>query len=296
MKRLGKFLLTALLLAAILPPSCVLLLRFVPPVTSAYMLQSPVRPVEYRWVGANRIADVMRKAAVASEDQRFWNHKGFDVEAMQKAYQQNQKRRKIRGGSTISQQTAKNLFLWPGGGYLRKGIEATLTVLIEAFWPKQRILEVYLNIAEFGPGVYGVEAAAQKFFGKPAAQLSAAEAARLASVLPSPRRWRAAAPGPYVQQRTAWILRQMGYGPRPAEDEEPIEDLQEALRAEELQRELQEGLPADPLPAPAEEPVPESVEGPEAPAADAAPDSAPPPTEPTPSQDPAPATDPAQGG
>src|SRR5262249_49721080 len=156
------------------------------------------------------------KAVVTSEDQLFWSHHGFDFGAMQKAYAQNKKHRKKRGGSTISQQTAKNLFLWQGGGYVRKGIEAYFTVLIEALWPKSRILEIYLNVAEFGPGVYGVEAASKAFLGKSAAQLGASDAARLTAVLPSPRRWSAKNPGPYVQTRVAWILRQMGYGqPRP---------------------------------------------------------------------------------
>ena len=223
MRKLLIILLTPLALSVLL----VLALRWLPPPITSFMLQSPVHPVRYQWVPAERIPDLMRKAVVASEDQRFWTHSGFDFDAMEKAYRQNQRHArhhgKQRGGSTISQQTAKNLFLWSGGGYLRKGIEAYFTVLMETLWPKQRILEIYLNVAEFGPGVYGVEAAAQAYLHKPAAQLSAAEAARLAAVLPSPRRWLAASPGPYVQTRIAWILRQMGYGePRP-DDEEPID-------------------------------------------------------------------------
>ena len=205
----------------------VLALRWLPPPVTSFMLQSPVHPVRYQWVPGERIPELMRKAVVASEDQTFWTHSGFDFDAMEKAYKQNQRHAKRhgkrRGGSTISQQTAKNLFLWPGGGYLRKGIEAYFTVLMETLWPKRRILDVYLNVAEFGPGVYGVEAAAQAYLHKSAAQLSAADAARLAAVLPSPRHWLAASPGPYVQTRIAWILRQMGYGePRP-DDEEPID-------------------------------------------------------------------------
>jgi monofunctional biosynthetic peptidoglycan transglycosylase len=204
-------------------------LRQLPPPVTSYMLQSDIRPVRYEWAPAEQIAKVAREAVVASEDQKFWRHRGFDIEAMEKAYRQNQKRRQKRGASTISQQTAKNLFLWPGGGYLRKGIEAYLTVLIEWLWPKERILEVYLNIVEFGPGVYGVEAAAQHYFGKSANELTPGEAARLAAVLPSPKRWSVAEPGPYVMTRTAWILRQMGYAPRPdtvpdPEPEEPEAD------------------------------------------------------------------------
>jgi len=211
-----------LLLALVLfPPMAVIALRWLPPPTSAFMLGSDTRPVRYDWVPATQIAEVARKAVVASEDQKFWEHDGFDLEAIEKAREHNKRSKKRRGASTISQQTAKNLFLWSGGGYFRKGLEAGYTLLIEALWPKERILEVYLNIAEFGPGIYGVEAASQAFFGKPAAKISAAEAARLAAVLPSPRRWSAKSPGPYVQKRVRWILGQMGYGARTAEPEPP---------------------------------------------------------------------------
>lgn len=205
----------------------VLALRWMPVPTSAFMLQSPVKPVRYEWVPAERIADSMRAAVVAAEDQKFFEHRGFDFEAIEKAIDQNRKRKKRRGASTISQQTAKNLFLWSGGGYFRKGLEAGFTVLIETLWSKDRILEVYLNIAEFGSGVYGVEAASRLYFGKSAAALTAGEAARLAAVLPSPRRWSARNPGSYVQSRSAWILRQMGYGPRPdtAPEPEPFAEL-----------------------------------------------------------------------
>ncbi len=222
---MGKFLSRALLIIVFAPIvlslGLVAALRWLPPPITSFMLQSPVQPVQYRWISGKQIADVARKAVVASEDQLFWQHHGFDVDAMQKALEHNKTHRKVRGGSTISQQTAKNLFLWQGGGYVRKGIEAYLTVLIEAMWSKSRILEMYLNIAEFGPGVYGVEAASRKYLGKPAAQLTAADAARLVAVLPSPRHWRADAPGPYVQSRAAWILRQIGYGPPRVNDEEP---------------------------------------------------------------------------
>lgn len=207
--RWGRRLVWSLLFLFLLPPIMVLMLRWVPPPTTAFMLQSPA-PVDYRWVPAARIADSARRAAVAAEDQKFWMHNGFDLEAIEKAYAQNKKSRRRRGASTISQQVAKNLFLWSGGGYFRKGIEVTFTVLIEALWSKERILEMYLNIAEFGSGIYGVEAAAQKFFGKSANALSNYEAAQLAAVLPSPRRWKVRAPGPYVQTRVQWILRQMG--------------------------------------------------------------------------------------
>lgn len=255
----GRVLLAAVLIVTALLLLPVLALRWLPAPTSAFMLASPVRPVRQQWVPPERIADSARRAVVASEDQKFFEHQGFDVEAIEKAYAHNQKAKHKRGASTISQQTAKNLFLWSGGGYFRKGLEAAYTVLIEALWPKQRILTVYLNIAEFGPGIYGVEAAAQTYFEKSAAQLTASEAARLAAVLPSPRRWSVAKPGPYVQKRTAWILRQMGYGtaPRPVtapeRDPEPLSSPDEpddaapavdAQAAEQLQRAVEQEQPA----------------------------------------------------
>jgi monofunctional biosynthetic peptidoglycan transglycosylase len=146
---------------------------------------------------------------VASEDQKFPEHWGFDVEAIEKAYQLNQHSHRVRGASTISQQVAKNLYLWSGRSYFRKGLEAYFTLLIEGCWPKRRILEVYLNIAEFGNGTYGAEAAAERFFHRPASRLSRSDAAVLAAVLPNPERYSAAAPSRYVLQRRDWILGQM---------------------------------------------------------------------------------------
>jgi monofunctional biosynthetic peptidoglycan transglycosylase len=152
-----------------------------------------------------RISPQLPIALVAAEDQNFPTHHGFDLKAIDKAMASNRRGRKVRGASTISQQLAKNLFLWQGRSYLRKGLEAWYTVLIEATWPKSRIIEVYANVVEFGDGIYGAEAAAQYYFHKPAARLSAAESARLAAVLPSPRRYSAGKPGPYVQRRARWI-------------------------------------------------------------------------------------------
>ena len=163
----------------------------------------------HSWVDLDRISPNLALAVVASEDQKFPEHWGFDVPAIEKAYALNQHSHKVHGASTISQQVAKNLFLWSGRSYLRKGLEAYFTVLIEALWPKRRILEVYLNIAEFGYGTYGAEAAAQRFFHKPASRLSRGDAAVLAAVLPSPERFSAVAPSRYVQQRREWILGQM---------------------------------------------------------------------------------------
>lgn len=159
------------------------------------------------WVSMDRISPWMALAVVAAEDQKFPEHWGFDVDAIQSVLDSEGKR--MRGASTLSQQTAKNLFLWDGRSWLRKGLEAGLTVGIETVWSKRRILTVYLNVAEFGPGVFGVEEASRRYFNKPASRLTASEAALLAAVLPSPLRFSAAAPSGYVRQRQQWIQRQM---------------------------------------------------------------------------------------
>lgn len=162
------------------------------------------------WVGMDEISPWMGLAVIAAEDQKFPEHWGFDMAAIQKAVAHNERNEtRIRGASTLSQQTAKNMFLWDGRSWLRKGLEAGLTVGIETVWSKRRILTVYLNIAEFGNGIFGVEAAAQHYFNKPASQLSASQAALLAAVLPNPLRFKADAPSGYVRARQAWILRQM---------------------------------------------------------------------------------------
>lgn len=162
------------------------------------------------WVDMDDISPFMGLAVIAAEDQTFPRHWGFDVAAIEKALSHNQRHEtRIRGASTLSQQTAKNVFLWDGRSWLRKGLEAGLTVGIETVWSKKRILTVYLNVAEFGSGVFGVEAAAQRYFHKPASKLTMSEAALLAAVLPNPIRFKADAPSGYVRSRQAWILRQM---------------------------------------------------------------------------------------
>lgn len=197
----------ALLLLAIL------LFRFVNPPTSAFMLayqlDNPPRPLRHEWVPLSDISPWMPLAVVASEDQRFPHHRGVDVDAIRKAVSEYKAGEGLRGASTITQQTAKNLFLWNGRSFARKAIEAGLAVTIDGLWPKQRVLEVYLNIAEFGPGIYGVEAASQAYFGKPARYLSQAQAARLAAVLPNPKVLSVNSPSAYVQERVDWIQRQM---------------------------------------------------------------------------------------
>ncbi len=211
--------LLALCLAGCLGASlvAVLALRFIPPPCSALMVERRVsawadsKPLRtrQRWVPLARIAPCMGVAVMAGEDQNFPEHYGFDWNAIEKAIAHNERSRRKRGASTISQQTAKNLFLWESRSWLRKGSEAYFTLLIETAWPKARILEIYLNIVEFGDGVYGVEAASQAFFHKPARSLRPSEAALLAAVLPSPHRFRADAPSPYLRGRQAWILAQM---------------------------------------------------------------------------------------
>ena len=196
----------------------VLALRFVDPPLSMVMVEHRVAAwidgdrdfrIRYRWRDMDQIALALPLAAIAAEDQRFANHRGFDLEAIERAREQHARGGRLRGASTISQQTAKNVFLWSGRSWVRKGLEAWYTILMELLWPKQRILEMYVNVAEFGDGVYGAQAAAQEFFGVDADALSSAQAARLAAVLPSPRRYSAANPGPYVQRRTGQIQRQM---------------------------------------------------------------------------------------
>ena len=196
----------------------VAVLRFVDPPLSAFMAARQVEAwaegdvsfrVAYDWRDLDEISPHLPLAMVAAEDQNFANHHGFDFKAIEKARINNAKGRKVRGGSTISQQVAKNLFLWQGGGYFRKGVEAWYTLMIELMWPKTRILEVYANIAEFGDGIYGAQAASRSYWKKDASKLSPAESARMAAVLPSPRRYSVANPGPYVKGRTNKIQRQM---------------------------------------------------------------------------------------
>ncbi|MCL1635316.1 monofunctional biosynthetic peptidoglycan transglycosylase [Luteimonas sp. SX5] len=217
-RRLWRWLLTLPLLLAALSIAQVVALRFVDPPFSAFMFNRQlVAWTEGDWDfrlahDARDLEDMspyLPLALIASEDQNFIVHRGFDFKAIEKARKNNARGRRVRGASTISQQVAKNLFLWSGRSWLRKGIEAWYTVLIETLWPKRRILEMYANFAEFGDGVYGAQAAARSYFGKDASRLSAAESARLAAVLPNPKRYSVNRPGPYVQRRSNAIQRQM---------------------------------------------------------------------------------------
>lgn len=191
----------------------IVLFRFVNPPTSAFMLghvfSGSSHELRQEWVRLEDISPWMPLAVVASEDQRFPYHQGVDFGAIRKALAEYRAGQGLRGASTITQQTAKNLFLWNGRSFLRKALEAGLALGIDALWPKRRILEVYLNVAEFGHGIYGVGAASRIFFGIPASQLSQTQAARLAAVLPNPKVLSAASPSSYVWERVTWIRGQM---------------------------------------------------------------------------------------
>ena len=191
--------------------------RWIAPPMSSFMLQWCLSAwwqgqgchIRYQWVAWRHISPHMAIAVVAAEDQKFPHHWGFDVDALVEVWQEHQDGGRLRGASTISQQVAKNLFLWPGRSVVRKGLEAYFTVYIEVLWSKRRILEVYLNVAEFGQGIFGIAAASDTFFGKSSAQLADHEAALLAAVLPNPSQLRVEQPSAHVLKRRAWILRQM---------------------------------------------------------------------------------------
>ena len=204
-----RLLLVALLVLVFAPPALVLIYRFVPPPITFLMIerlfQGQGLHAAHR-VPIRAISPAVVRSVIASEDSRFCRHHGFDFHAIQLALKHDQRRPgRIRGGSTISQQTAKNVFLWPQRSWVRKGAEAWFTVLIEVMWGKRRIMEVYLNTVEMGPGLYGVGAAAHHYFGVEADELSEPEAARLAAILPDPLKWKAVGPGPYVRRRTGRI-------------------------------------------------------------------------------------------
>ncbi|MDB4655773.1 monofunctional biosynthetic peptidoglycan transglycosylase [Flavobacteriales bacterium] len=195
----------------------VILYRFVPvPVTilqlnrcvEQFENDKPIR-LKKDWVSLDKISNKLQLAVVCSEDQKFLNHSGFDVEAIEKAIEHNRKGKRVRGASTVSQQTAKNVFLWQGRTWIRKGLEVYFTALIELIWSKERIMEVYLNVIEMGDGIYGAEMASQIYFKKSASELTTWEAALLASILPSPRKYSATNPSSFVRGRQTWTMTQM---------------------------------------------------------------------------------------
>jgi len=222
-RRLVRWVLIGLAAAFLVTALPAMAMRWMDPWYSAFMLDAaldasrrgqPNYRTDYRWVDLEQISPHAAVAVIAAEDQFFPFHMGFDFNSIRDAVRSNEaqvkkKRPRVRGASTISQQVAKNLFLWSGRSYVRKGLEAYFTLLIEITWPKERILEVYLNVAQFGDGIYGVEAAAQRFYRVPAARLGRYESATLAAVLPNPITFKVQAPSNYVTKRRDWILAQM---------------------------------------------------------------------------------------
>ncbi|MBY0413669.1 MAG: monofunctional biosynthetic peptidoglycan transglycosylase [Bdellovibrionales bacterium] len=214
-KRGLRLLLKLVLLFFVLSIGITIFYRFVPipytPLmfwrsTASIFTEKEFIGIEKKWVPIEDISKNMQESVIKAEDYKFYQHHGFDFEAIEKAMQYNKTHKKKKGASTISQQTAKNVFLWPSRSWLRKGMEAYFTVLIEVLWPKERILEAYLNVIELGKGVYGVEAAAQKFFKRPAKKLNASQAALMAAVLPNPIRFRIDKPSRYISSRQRKIM------------------------------------------------------------------------------------------
>ena len=225
MKRIFTFLFKCALWFIVISVGLVTLYKFVPVYYTPLMAiryfedDSKTKSVKHEWVPSEEISVHLKKAVICSEDQKFLKHNGFDMVAIEKAYENNQKGKRIKGGSTISQQTAKNVFLWPNRSWLRKGLETYFTFLIELIWSKERIMEVYLNSIEMGNGVYGAQAASQHWFKTSAIKLSKSQAAAIAAVLPNPRKYRANPPTNYIAKRKVWIIRQMGFhGPLKFED------------------------------------------------------------------------------
>lgn len=217
MKRILKFLLKLLAAFFLITIFFVILYKWVPvpftPLMAIRYFENPEEPIRHDWVPINEISPHLQLAVISSEDQNFLIHSGFDIKAIEKAMDENKSGKRVRGASSISQQTAKNVFLWPQRSWIRKGLEVYFTFMIELFWSKERILEVYLNSIEMGKGIYGAEAASQAWFNKPAAKLSAYEAAAIAAILPNPRQYRANPASNFINQRKNWIVRQMqNYG------------------------------------------------------------------------------------
>lgn len=213
MKKISRFVVKFVLWFLGITILLVLVYRVAPvPITPLMIIRyidNPERPIDHEWTPIEKISPHLQLAVVASEDQNFLIHNGFDYQAIRKAFEENKSGRRIRGGSTISQQTAKNVFLWPQRSWIRKGLEVYFTFLIELFWNKERILEVYLNSIEMGQGVYGARAASQFWFSKEAVNLTPSQSASLAAILPNPRQYKASPASAYISERKAWILQQM---------------------------------------------------------------------------------------
>lgn len=217
-KRFFKFIFKILFWFIILSVLIVFVFKWVPvPVTPLMVIRNieqtdtNKKGWEHHWIPIKDISSNLQLAVICSEDQNFLKHHGFDIKAIEKAYENNKKGKPLKGASTISQQTAKNVFLWPGRSWLRKGLETYFTFLIELIWSKERIMEVYLNSIEMGPGIYGAEAASQYWFKKSASKLSKQEAAAIASILPNPLKYKARPATSYIEGRKSWIMKQMNY-------------------------------------------------------------------------------------
>ncbi|MAO10693.1 MAG: monofunctional biosynthetic peptidoglycan transglycosylase [Flavobacteriaceae bacterium] len=216
MKRFFKFIFKALFWFIVISVLWVVAYKFVPvPYTPLMAIRAYNGDENYQtrhqWRSVDDISTYLQLAVICSEDQNFMKHNGFDYDAIEKAYEKNKAGKKLRGASTISQQTAKNVFLWPDRSWFRKGMEVYFTFLIETIWSKERIMEVYLNSIEMGNGVYGAEAAAQYWFNKSAKNLSQYEAAAIAAILPNPRNYKASPASTYIEKRKGWIVKQMRY-------------------------------------------------------------------------------------
>ncbi len=217
--KIFKWILKIVILFIIISAGSVLLFKWAPvPITPLMIIRctqqftsGETMSLKHDWVNLDDISPKLQLAVVCSEDQNYLKHFGFDWGAIEKALKANESGKRIRGGSTISQQTAKNVFLWPGRSYVRKGFEAYFTLLIEVFWSKERIMEVYLNSIEMGNGVYGAEAAANYWFKKSAAQLTKDESSAIAAILPNPLKYKANPPSAYISKRKAWIKQQMSF-------------------------------------------------------------------------------------
>jgi len=222
-RKFGLFFAHILLYFIVITMGWVFLLRFINPPLTWLMLQRGVErklegkdwKLEKKWVAYEELSDNLKRAAITGEDANFMVHAGFDIKAIRNAYERNQAGKAIRGGSTISQQTAKNVFLWPGRSWVRKGFESYFTILIELLWGKKRILEVYLNVIETGDGLYGVYAATNTYFKKPPTMLTKRQAALIIAVLPNPRRWSPAKPTAYINRKTNTIIRYLNHSKIP---------------------------------------------------------------------------------
>ncbi|MEM6830338.1 MAG: monofunctional biosynthetic peptidoglycan transglycosylase [Bacteroidota bacterium] len=211
-RKLFKILVAYILTFNVIALLWVIAYAFLPiPFTKLMVIEGQKKEISYAWKSLDQISDKLALAVMCSEDQNFLIHHGFDLDAIMEAEKSNKEGKRLRGASTITQQVAKNVFLWPGRSWIRKAVELYFALLIDAIWSKQRIMEVYLNVAEMGDGVFGAEAASRIYFKKPASKLTINESVRIAVTLPSPKRYSVLKPGSYLKKRAEWVKRQMSY-------------------------------------------------------------------------------------